>query len=272
MIFCSVTTTYSTMEHKPLLLIKLGGSAITDKTKPRTLRTNILRQLARELKKTPIPLVISHGAGSFAHQSAQQYGGKKGYHSRLGIAQVASDVKELNFMVTKTLIEAGLPAVAISPMSMILTDKGIIQSHQFAIIDELLSQRLLPVVYGDVLWDQTWKSTIYSGETTLNHIAIYLQNKGYTINQVIQVGNTCGVYDISGNTIPRITKNSWQQLKKNIIAASTIDVTGGMQHKVEEALKLNEYGISTLLINGTKKYELLHALKGKTIQATYINS
>ena len=36
------------------------------------------------------------------------------------------------------------------------------------------NQGLIPVIYGDVIWDKKWKSTIYSGETTLNKIGIYL--------------------------------------------------------------------------------------------------
>jgi len=256
---------------KQIVLVKLGGSAITDKSKSKTINLTVLKQLAQELKRAKLPLLLSHGAGSFAHRSAEKYGGKKGYTTTKGIAQVASDVRELNFLVTKTLIDAGLPAIAISPMSMIFTDKGEIVQQNFAIIEEMLTQGLVPVVYGDVLWDQSWKSTIFSGETTLNHIAIYLQEKGYTVREVIQVGNTSGVYNAKGKTIPSITSASWPTLQKNITTSTTIDVTGGMQHKVEEALKLTSYHIPTTLINGTKKFELLHALTGKNAHATHIS-
>src|SRR5690349_7395587 len=63
----------SAMDTKALVLVKLGGSAITDKSRERTVQKNILQQLARELKTSKTPLLISHGAGSFAHRSAQKY-------------------------------------------------------------------------------------------------------------------------------------------------------------------------------------------------------
>ena len=248
------------MKSQKIILIKLGGSVITHKDEEYTARPSVIRQLAKEIKKAKIPVVLSHGAGSFAHTSATKYGGKKGYKSLLGIAEVARDAMELNRIVMDILLEEKLPVVSLRPMSMMVTKEGKIKKNMFEIVRMTLDQGLIPVVYGDVIWDQTWKSTIFSGETTLSSIAIYLQKQGFAIQKVIQVGITDGVYDENGRTIPEITKESFLQMKKFFFTMKTADVTGGIQHKIEEALQVARLGIPTIVVNGIRKKELQNTL------------
>jgi len=48
------------------------------------------------------------------------------------------------------------------------------------------------------------------------------------------------------------------------------DVTGGMLHKIEDALIMASLGTETLLINGNRKNELTNALLGKKVEGTLI--
>ncbi len=255
---------------KDIVLIKLGGSLITDKKVPYSARIDVIRRLAKELKSYKKNVIIAHGSGSFGHTSAAKYGGKKGYKSISGIAKVARDAMEINRIVMDILIEENIPAVSLRPMSMILAKEGKIDKNLFEIIETLLSQGLIPVVYGDVIWDKKWKSTIFSGETTLNKIGAYLKNKDYKIKRIIQAGETKGFYDAEKNTISEITKNSWPKIKRFIYKLKTKDVTGGILHKVEDALMMTELGIETILIDGNKKNELSNALLGKEVGGTTI--
>ncbi len=254
----------------PVTLIKIGGSVITDKSKPYTARRDVIRKLAKQIKKLKGPLVLSHGVGSFAHTSAAKYGGKKGYSSRIGIATVAFDALTINSIVMEILLEQGIPAVAISPASMFLTEEGELKNHNLSVIPELLKQNLIPVVYGDVIWDKKWKSTIYSGETTLNKIAVYLRRSGTPVRKIIQVVNANGMYDDKKQTIPSITQKEWNNAQQYIETMSYVDVTGGMKHKIEDALKMTKYGFQTWLINGNMPEELLLAYQGQTIHGTII--
>jgi isopentenyl phosphate kinase len=256
--------------HKKIILIKLGGSIITDKNKPYTAKLEIIRRLAKELKFAKKSIILAHGNGSFGHTSATKYGGKKGYKSKEGIAKVARDVTELDRIIIDILLKEGLPVVSFRPMSMILTNKGRIEKSFFDPIETAFEQGLIPVVCGDVIWDKKWKSTIYSGETILNRIGIYMKNKGFNIEKIIQVGETNGVYDYGKNTIPVITNTTWPNFKKFVYKLKVKDVSGGMQHKIDEALKLADLGFETLLINGTIKNELANALLGKKIEGTVI--
>ncbi len=255
---------------KNIVLVKLGGSVITDKSKAYFANVDIIKRLARELKVSKKSLILAHGSGSFGHTSAVKYGGKKGYKSKEGIAKVARDAMEINRIVMDILVKEKIPAISFRPMSMILAKNGQMEENFFQVVELAANQGLIPVVYGDVIWDKKWKSTIYSGETILNRIGIYLKNKGFKIDKIIQVGETNGVYDDKGNTIPQISKNSWQNLRKYVYKPKVKDVTGGMQHKIEDALKMAEIGVNTLLINGKVKNELSNALLNKKVKGTVI--
>lgn len=255
---------------KNIILIKLGGSIITDKKIPYTARISVIKRLAKELKTINKNIILAHGSGSFGHTSAAKYGGKKGYKNLKGIAKVARDAMEINRIVMDILVEEGLPVISFRPMSMILTNEGKITNSFFETIEVAFNQGLIPVVYGDVIWDKKWKSTIYSGETILNRVGIYMKNKGFNIEKIIQVGETNGVYDDKQNTIPVISRETWSSFKKYVFGLKVNDVTGGMQHKIEDALEMADFGIKTFLINGTIKNELSNVLLGKKVEGTLI--
>lgn len=256
---------------KKVILIKLGGSVITDKKIPYTARLDILKRLVKQLSKARShQIILGHGVGSFAHTSAAKYGGKKGYKSKWGVAKVARDAMEINRIVMDSLIEQGLPAVSLRPMSMIMSEKGELKEHLFKVIDEVIRQGLMPVVYGDVIWDKEWKSAIYSGERTLNEIGFYLIQSGFNIDKIIQVGQTNGVYDSKRKTIPTISRKNWQNIKQYIFKNKEKDVTGSMEHKIESALEMADKGIKTFLINGTISNELYNAILGKPVKGTIV--
>lgn len=251
--------------NKSVIIVKLGGSIITDKTKPYTPNIMALKRLSSDIKKAGVPVVIIHGQGSFAHTSAAKYGGKKGYKSTLGVAKVFNDAMKMNSIVMDALIDAKIPAVSFRPNSLFLSKKGQVMKNNLEPVVEAINQGIVPVMYGDVIMDTEWKSTIFSGETSSYYLVLFLLMKKIEIAKIIQVGVTDGVYT-DKKTIPKITVNSYKEIKKHLLAPLTTDVTGGMQHKVEEALKLAKLGIPTQIINGTRKNELFKALSGVKLQ------
>ena len=67
---------------RELVFVKLGGSLITDKTKPFTARMDIIKRLAEEIHEAKgegkLKLLIGHGGGSFPHVPAKKYQVHKG--------------------------------------------------------------------------------------------------------------------------------------------------------------------------------------------------
>lgn len=253
-----------------IIIIKLGGSIITDKSKPYTLNLPVIKRLAKEIKKANIPVIIVHGAGSFAHTSAKKYGGKKGYSSLWGVSKVARDAQALDQIMIDELIDAKIPAISFRPNSLFVARKGQLASHNLIAVLEALRQGLVPVLYGDVILDESWKTTIFSGETSTKYLVGFLQDNNVRINKVIQVGITNGVYDLDGVTIPEISKSSYTVLKKDIFESRGTDVTGGMKHKVENALEISSMGVKTYIVNGLQKGTLIEVLQGKVIKGTIV--
>jgi isopentenyl phosphate kinase len=249
-------------ESASVLCIKIGGSVITDKAVAYKANREAIRSIAKTLKSIKMPLLIGHGSGSFGHTSAAKYGGKNGYTDAWGIAKVARDAQEINRIVMDIFIEEKLPAISFSPRSFLLTKSGALDESFCKPIVQALEQGLIPVIYGDVIWDRVQKTTIFSGETTLNLLCRHLQRNDYSVSKVIQLCNVDGVMDDERHVIPEITKNNWEEMQAHIKNATVVDVTGGMRHKVEDALALSVYGIETFLMNGNSK-ELLSIVRGK---------
>lgn len=252
-----------------IILVKLGGSIVTDKTKPYTLRKRVLKRLAKELTTSHCPLIVSHGAGSFAHTSAQKYGGMHGYTEKLGLATVAKDALFLNTIVVDALIQAGIPALPFRSLNTLITNNGNVQEHFFAPLVEALQQGFTPVVYGDVILDTSWKSTIYSGEKILGVLAKYLKRQGFMVQKIIEVTNTYGVYNAERKTIPQISYDNWEEVKQ-ALHQTAHDVSGGMKHKVDQALLLTKENIHTHIINGLYADELQKALQNIPMKGTCV--
>lgn len=258
---------------KSLYIVKLGGSSITDKNTPYKARKNVIQNLAQEIKKSGAKngLIIAHGSGSFGHTSATKFGGKKGYKSKIGIATVSADAARINQIVTDIFVQEGLPVVSLSPMSMIIAKNGKLDSSFFRVIEEVLKQGLIPVVYGDVIWDKAWKSTIFSGEKTISEIVLFLMKNGYKVEKVIELSQTNGVYDSNGKTVEKIDSKNFNKIGFSFTKGDRMDVTGGMKHKVEVALDLAKKGVNTLIISGQNSKDLGRALREQKVKGTLIS-
>lgn len=244
---------------------------ITDKQIPYTPRQKTIERLIRELRAAKQPYIICHGSGSFGHTSVKKYGGVKGYTSTLGIATVSRDVMILNKIIIDSFIKKKLPAISIRPMNTMISDEGEIRHYFFEPIEQLLKQNLIPVVCGDIVWDHTWNSTVFSGEKIFTSLAQFLSGKGYVIEKIIQVTNTNGVYDNQRKTIPAITHDNWKTVQEYFHDLRGVDFTGGMRHKVENALTMTKSGFQTVILNGTVDGELQRFLDNQKVNSTLIS-
>lgn len=262
-----------------LILLKLGGSLITDKSKPFTERREVIDRLSCEIhearKETGISLVVGHGGGSYPHKPASEYHTQKGVtgqESYRGIAEVQDAAARLNRIVVDSLIKAGENAMAVQPSAATLSEDGRITEWFTRPIEKLLEYGMLPVVYGDVGIDTKKGCCILSTEELLRHLCERLGAK-----RVIMCGKTDGVFtsdpnkDSSAKHIPDITQENFQEIRGYLSESDGIDVTGGMVHKIEQALELSKKGAETEIINGNKPGNLKAALLGERNLGTLIH-
>lgn len=263
---------------KPIVFIKIGGSLITDKTKPFSLKKHALDVICEEIKKaqeTRKSLIVGHGAGSFAHFPAKKYQTHKGIineESYRGIAEVADAVAQLNRIVVKKLLEKRVNAVSVSALSTMLAEHHVLKSLCSDSIEAIIKLGLLPVLHGDQIIDTKVGCTIFSTEKVLGYLALHLKHKGYPIERIIYCGQTNGVYDAHGNTIERIDSANFEGYKHVLGGSQGTDVTGGMIHKVEETLALAKQGIPGLIIDGIEHGSLSKAIMGEKVLGTVVEA
>ncbi|KXB00562.1 hypothetical protein AKJ48_01700 [candidate division MSBL1 archaeon SCGC-AAA261O19] len=258
---------------KPLI-VKLGGSIITDKSKEFTVREDALNRLAEELTSVEGPLIVVHGGGSFGHPLASKYGINSGYENKsqlMGFALTHRAMEELNSAVVSTLQDASIPAVPIQPSACVIVENGEISSIEVSSIRKLLELGLVPVMYGDAVPDLERGMSILSGDQLVVFLARELG-----VERVILGVDTDGVYtgdpkkDEEAELLPKITPKNWQEIKDSLSTGAAPDVTGGMRRKVEELLKLPEIGIEAQIINASKPKTLKKAIKGDKSLGTRI--
>lgn len=256
-----------------LVLLKLGGSLITDKAHPRTLRAETLTRLAEEIasaaeQQPSLNLVIGHGAGSFAHVSAKKYGTRLGVRNPeewRGFVEVWWDAAILNRLVVDALRKVDLPVIALPPSAMITARDGQVESWDLGPLQAALRAGLFPVIHGDVIFDISRGGTILSTEDLFSYLAHQLRP-----NKMLLAGMEPGVwrdFPDKSTIIPKITPQNYQELLPVIGGSAATDVTGGMADKVRQCVSLSQAlpGMEILIFSGDNPGTLMEVLQGSSI-------
>ena len=272
------------MENKPappneFILVKFGGSLITNKDRPYTALPKRIRALAKEIKRyrdhSPnIPIIIGHGSGSFGHVTAQQHQTRKGVQTSeqwQGFSDVWWDARKLNTIVVEILKEEKLPVISFPASGAIVTNNHQVQSWSLAPIQQALSQHLVPVVYGDVVMDTRIGGTILSTEEIFFYLSHHLLPK-----RIILLGVEPGVWsDFPAKTtiLPSITPQNFDRFEQSILGSASTDVTGGMIEKVKTMLDLIRQlpGLTIQICDGITPGNLYQSLLGSTIGTVISN-
>jgi isopentenyl phosphate kinase len=283
-----------------LVFLKLGGSLITDKTKPYTARqdklANLSSQIARALQTRPdLLLVLGHGSGSFGHTAAKKYGTRDGAPTPLtpaptvlrtpppnttnpsriwgrpgggywhGFAEVWYQASTLNRFVIQALHEAGIPAMTFSPAASIWSDAGQVTKWDLSHIRYALEVGIVPVVHGDVIFDQTKGGTILSTEELFEHLARELHP-----GRILLAGLEEGVwadFPARRHKVQKVTRKSFEEIRQSTGEATGADVTGGMESKVRQMLELAEAipGLTIQIFSGETPENLKKTLLGEIL-------
>jgi len=252
-----------------LTFIKWGGSLITDKATPYTVRTDVLERLADELARYwPVRdggLVLGHGSGSFGHEAARTSGFAAAGHappSAEAFSAVHHAAARLHRNVMAALRAAGLPVVSFVPSSSLVATDGTPTPVPTDVIEHLLAQGALPVTYGDALVDRTQGSSIASTETLFRALIPALRAAGHPTVRALWFGDTDGLYDAAGATIPTVAAAEAPALLDSIGAPRGVDVTGGMAHRLQTVATLAAEGVPSVLANGRRPGTMYRLLQG----------
>lgn len=262
----------------PVVMVKLGGSLITNKNTPFSARNDIIRRLVEEIlaartQRPDIHIVLGNGGGSYPHYPAHEYDMGRGIveeRQKKGFCLVQDAAAQLNRLIVRELLDHDVNAVGCTPSSMIVSRNGKIREFFTAPIKGYLDLGLIPVLYGDIIYDEETGSHIFSTESLLSELSIRFAKQDIPVKRIIQVCKVDGVLDGNGAVVPRITRSSFPDVEPHISAVEGFDVTGGMKHKIEESLSLADRGIRTHLIGGMQEGNLLKALLDTDVIGTVI--
>jgi isopentenyl phosphate kinase len=263
---------------KTLTLIKLGGSLITNKSKPFTLQRKMLENVVAQIKQAHdegARLIVGHGSGSFAHVPAEKYRtieGNINNESVYGAAVVEDVASQMNRIVVGEMLKQNITAVTQQSASLFsLATRDARPEISLKNIQSLLGGGFVPVVYGDVLFTQDGNFTIYSTEKVLNNLALALRSAGETIGKVIHCGETDGFLK-NGQVVKTITTQTHQLMLSAMDKAKGFDVTGGMEHKVEMALSLAQEGVDSFIVGNNHGGNLYRTIVGQEYIGTKITA
>ncbi|XES76460.1 MAG: isopentenyl phosphate kinase [Candidatus Bathyarchaeia archaeon] len=261
-------------EAKPIIL-KIGGSVITDKDGDLAAKTEVINRIAEEIKRADIDnLVIVHGGGSFGHPTAQKYGiqdGLKEPSQKVGFSETHHVMTVLNGLIMDALVWHELPSLSITPSTCTMTENGRIKYFDDTVLCTCMKMGFVPVLYGDAVLDEKMGFTVLSGDQLVAYLAVKLKAEKIVIGV-----DTDGLYEAD----PKVDKNAKPYLKLNldqlkrvqakIGQAQTTDVTGGMAGKIAELIPAVEAGVSVQIINATRNLRVLRGLTGERIEGTII--
>ncbi len=274
---------------KELVIVKLGGSVITTKTKRKTMNRRNLNLISSEIalacKSTDKSLIIVHGGGSYGHPVARgagfRYSRELNSENDAGVgrtippttlkyalkhfSEIKTTMEELNKRVVASLISRDVPAISFHPSDFCITNNGDIAAMFTKQIELCLNKSEIPILHGDVVKDETWGASILSGDQILSHLAKRFKND---LSFLIVGTDVDGVFTkdpkVVGSHARRIeliTPSIFDDLKLKFTTAQ-FDVTGGMRKKVKTLLELAKIGVKSIIIDIKQKNVLSDLLIG----------
>ncbi len=256
----------------PLVVVKLGGSLITDKKRPFTIRRDVLLRVAEEIAEAcaSLRLIVVHGGGSYGHPMAKKYRVREGLpaSSLKGLAETRYWMTVLNAEVTRALIDAGVPAVPVQTSAFLVAEDGRPVEIFARPLELLVDIGAVPVAFGDVVPDKAKGFSIVSGDVLAAELAVRLKAE-----RLVYAVDVDGVYSSDPRLDPDaklLEQLSLAEAEELTGSASGIDVTGGIGLKLACAALAARRGIDVVIGSGQRKGNLLRMLLGLDAVCTRI--
>ena len=252
------------------IVLKVGGSVISEKNLDRLadfpltiaeikrrgeeyMRLDEIARVGREIKEAMdeggFQLILVNGAGPFGHLLVKK---------KRPDEEVRASVRFQNERFVSELRACGLDVVPIPPSeSCVFADERFDIDYLWEIAQMLLEEGKTPSTYGDMLAD----GKIISGDDLVALLA-----KKWRADRIIVATDVDGVYTKDPNA--KAEASFVKQLRvadsgaKLEYTLNSIDITGGMQSKVEKLKGAAAAEIECRIINGMKPGNIKAALLG----------
>jgi isopentenyl phosphate kinase len=254
-----------------LTVLKLGGSAITDKARECTPDIPTIQSVADQLRGYDLPLILIHGGGSYAHPFVAESGLGNGLSDQSQLRSVSETeffLSQLTRIVCASLLLRGQLPVPFHPMSFVTLDNGKVKRILLDPVRKALQSELIPLLHGDLVFDESRGIGVLSGDRIASLLGLRLG-----ASRVLLGSDVEGVYSQNPKTfpcatlIPEVTSENFRSALR-ASRGSSGDATGGMGEKVRQALQLAKNGCECYIFNLKEKNALRKILEGDRIPGT----
>ncbi len=225
-------------------ILKIGGSLITEKDERafEVAREDIIEMIADQISGK---LILVHGVGSFGHPHVKRYG-----LTPRGISVTHLACIRINQKFCSALAERGINPIPVHPLEFF-------HRPDFDLIQELVSMGFVPVLHGDVIY-QNRKFRVISGDEIVR-----IFSEKFKVDRVGFASDTDIVVD--GKRVDFIDVTELDEFLEKIgTAEGKHDVTGGMRGKLKEAGRIAEK-CDVYIFNGMKDGSVEDFLNGKWV-------
>ncbi|MFC6864970.1 isopentenyl phosphate kinase [Halomicroarcula sp. GCM10025817] len=216
------------------VVLKLGGSVVTEKDRPETVDDAALADAADAVAAADRDIVLVHGGGSFGHHHAAEYGVSttEGTRDAAGVRAIHGAMGRLNDAVVSALAERDVPAVPVHPFSAGARDAAGDLTLPTAQVRTLLAEGFVSVLHGDLVAHAGRGATVLSGDELVVELA-----PAVDADRVGVCSTVPGVLDEAGEVVERIT--AFEDVAAALGGSDATDVSGGMAAKVRALLALD---------------------------------
>ncbi|WP_457620189.1 isopentenyl phosphate kinase [Methanopyrus sp.] len=230
-------------------VLKLGGSVITDKSKPMTARKDRIRRLMKVISDWRGGLVLIHGGGSFGHYAASSVSDLKE-----GVSKVRRAMHELLSIVEKAAVDSGVRVYPVTPATVL---------YSVNVLVDLLERGCVPLLYGDVVPDDSEDGfRIMSGDEIAERVSWLGPDRvgfGMSVD---------GVYPGTpeeGEPLRELSPDEARGLARQLEGSAGVDVTGGIAEKLRRAARIAERGVEVYLFDARDPENVDRFLRGEHV-------
>jgi glutamate 5-kinase len=249
------------------VVLKIGGSLITDKTQESVFQPVVARRLAEEIAAPRQPVLVVHGAGSFGKPPAQRFGYLDGFLSRrrtVVVTHVEELLEDLRHRFLQILRSARVPAYGLSPAALFGVSEGNLRCRDVEPVRELLERGLCPVVSGGIVPDQKRDFAVLSSDYIAAAIAANLPAQ-----RLIFATDVPGLMPPGPDRAePVPVVHEREDGVRSWLHDASQDVSAGMEGKLAAGFFAARAGVEVQIVDGRVPDRVRQALGGAAVVAT----
>ncbi|MBK70022.1 MAG: hypothetical protein CMB53_01295 [Euryarchaeota archaeon] len=238
------------------VVIKMGGGLITDKSKHKSVKMGVIDSLSNMVSiliEEGNSVIIVHGAGSFGHLTAKEWGLSEGVKEEISeeqrgaVVQVRADMIELCGFVMRSLEGRGLECKSLPPSNWATGTGSDFSGSLQGFIES--SQSEVMVTFGDVVEkDDHSEFGILSGDDLMARLSIEIPGVEYSI---FLLGDSPGMMDMPPNMDGAELLDVWSPgIDAETFHNTEEDVTGGIELKARRAAEIARHVPNVWFIDG----------------------